>query len=140
MGAAVAVAVIALAVGLLAVGVSGAVTREAARGRRGEPREAVVAMEQAELDGPSGGLAVEARQRARIHRYAMSDPGRGLAAIPIPRAIDMAAAGCRPPGAGEPAFARAPDPSCPPSAEPAPGDDEPGARAVADPPSTRGTR
>lgn len=54
------------------------------------------------LAAPARSARTQARERERLARYAAIDGQR--AQIPIARAIELVAAGRRPPGAGAPAF------------------------------------
>ncbi|MCZ7685370.1 MAG: hypothetical protein M5U28_43965 [Sandaracinaceae bacterium] len=68
------------------------------------PRGAIAAVERGAFEGPARGLLLRAEDEARLHRYGWADRRRGLAQVPIARALELAAAGCRPPGAGASAF------------------------------------
>lgn len=108
-------AIIATMVFAIAVAVAWWMTPDERRVRRPmvEPSGTIAGVERGLLEDPPRGLVERTRTAARLHRYGWSDRRRGLAHVPIARAIDMAALGCRPPGAGEPALEPTAPSSCP---------------------------
>lgn len=99
----------------IAVAVAWWMTPEERRVRRPmiEPSGTIAGIEQGLFEDPPRGLVESARTSERLDRYGWSDRRRDLAHVPITRAIDMAARGCRPPGAGEPAFEPNTPQACP---------------------------
>lgn len=115
------VALVSITVGGIAVGVAWWTTPWSQLGRTPvatDPYRTIAGVEQGPIRGVARGEILQARARENIEGLGWTDRDARIAHIPIDRAMDMIARGCRPPGAGEPAF-DAIDPSCS-AAPPAP--------------------
>lgn len=110
------VGVVSVAIGLVAVGVAALLTpwaRLVPTAKIDVDRHSAVAgVEQGPLRAFARGEVLRSRSMERINALGWTDREARLAHIPIDRAMDMIASGCRPPFAGETGFDRPVDAAC----------------------------